>query len=51
MVKNATAGVGCTPAITTSPPASRMPSTSASSSHSPDSRVSRPTTSVGRPEP
>ena len=46
-VRYAMAGVGSTPARIASPPAVRMPSTSASSIHSPEDRGSRPTTNVG----
>src|SRR5690606_15619127 len=41
----ATAGVGATPMLVTSAPSDEAPVASASSSHSPDSRVSRPTMS------
>ena len=43
-VRNAIAGVGSTPASSTSPPAPAIPSTSASSSQTPEARGSRPTT-------
>ena len=42
----ATPGVGMTPAVSATPPAETMPSTSASSSAGPDSRVSRPSTTL-----
>src|SRR5205085_8809867 len=48
-VRKATAGVVCTPARSASPPAAQMPETSAFSRSSPEARVSRPTTKVGRP--
>ena len=50
-VVKAIAGVGSTPASSTSPPAERMPSVSASSSHTPEARGSRPTTTTARPAP
>src|SRR5829696_3015823 len=45
------AGVGTTPAASTSPPALRMPATRALSSSTPEVRGSRPTTTAGRPDP
>ena len=42
-VRNATAGVVCTPTTTASPPDRRIPSVSADSSSGPEARVSRPT--------
>src|SRR5215212_10434053 len=45
------AGVGTTPAASTSPPAERMPATRALSSSTPEVRGSRPTTTAGRSDP
>ena len=42
----ATPGVGMTPAVSATPPPETMPSTRASSSAGPDSRVSRPRTTL-----
>src|ERR687896_1615758 len=50
-VKNATAGVGNTPSLSTSTPAPASPATTAASRNSPEARGSRPTTAIGRPRP
>jgi hypothetical protein len=47
-VRKATAGVGTTPAASTSPPAERIPATRALSSRVPEARGSRPTSTAGR---
>ena len=46
-VRYATPGVGMTPALTTSAPHARAPCASSRSSHTPDSRVSRPMSTRG----
>ena len=47
LTRNATPGVGITPTSTACPPTDAIPAITAASSISPESRVSRPTTTVG----